>query len=170
MYRWFCVLIASACAHADAAPAPSYRADPLWSSSESEIIPFAATYGRTAHALLQDGNAFMVAGETGRDGLASLLVAGAGGTVMNSQFGHRPVAGGSLVPTAVLATQGNRVLLAMTELDPSRPLVAMVDTDGYLRWALPQHGRQARFLPNGDVLIATGNELMRINGSDGDRM
>lgn len=176
MSRWMSlilvslILVARAGPCAWAAPASTHGVEPLWSTDVSEVIPYTATYGSTGHVLLQNGNAFMVAGESGRHGLAGLVVVGAGGLVTNAQFGHRPELGGRLIPTAVLATQGNRVLLAMTELDPARSLVAMVDTDGYLRWALPQHGGQARFLPNGDVLIATGNELMRINGSDGDRM
>lgn len=171
MSRWLLLLLFACIGPcASAAPAPSFRVDPVWSSEESEVIPYTAAYGRASHALLQDGAAFMVAGETGRDGMASLVVLGDGGPISNAQIGHRPLLTGPLSATAVLATQGNRVLLAMTELDPPRPLLAMVDTDGYLRWVLSLHGRQARFLPNGDVLVASGNELIRLNGSDGDRM
>ncbi|MBK8066917.1 MAG: PQQ-like beta-propeller repeat protein [Rhodanobacteraceae bacterium] len=150
---------------------PAYaQIEPIWSSTESEVIPYAAQFGRTEHVLLQDGNAFMVASETSRDGLASSVRLAIDGSAVTGQFGHQPIAGGRLSPEAVLATQGDRVLLAMTELDNTRALVAMVDTAGNLRWVRPRYAGQARFLANGDVLLASGNRLIRVNGSDGDTM
>lgn len=150
---------------------PSFaQITPIWSSTESEVIPYDAQYGRTEHVLLQDGNAFMVASETSRDGLAASVFLAIDGSAVTGQFGHQPIAGGRLSPEAVLATQGDRVLVAMTELGNTRALVALVDTAGNLRWVRPRYAGQARFLANGDVLLASGNRLMRINGSDGDTM
>ncbi|MCU0755884.1 MAG: PQQ-binding-like beta-propeller repeat protein [Xanthomonadales bacterium] len=149
-------------------PASATQPTPLWSSVESEAIPLDTDYGRTAHVLLEDGSAFMVAAETRRAGLAGTLRLAADGVAVPGQFGHQPVSGGRLSPEAVLATRADRVLLAMTELDPPRPLVVLVDSAGEVQWARPRFGRQARFLANGDVLLAAGNELMRLKGSDGD--
>lgn len=149
-------------------PASATQPTPLWSSAESEVIPLDADYGRTAHVLLDDGSAFMVAAETSRAGLTGTLRLAADGATVPGQFGHQPVSGGRLSPEAVLATRGDRVLLAMAELDPPRPLVVLVDSAGQVLWVRPRFGRQARFLANGDVLLAAGNELMRLKGSDGD--
>lgn len=148
---------------------PSFaQITPIWSSTESEVIPFDANYGRTEHVLLEDGSAFMVASETSRSGLAGSVHLGADGSALLGQFGHQPNSGGRLSPEMVLATQGNRVLLAMTELDNTRALVVMVDAAGEIQWVRPRFGRQARFLANGDVLLASGNEVMRLKGGDGD--
>lgn len=141
---------------------------PIWSTSESEVIAFDASYARTEHVLMDDGSAFMVAAETSRSGLAGTLHLQANGNFSRGQFGHQPTGGGRLSPEMVLATRGNQVLLAMTELDNRRALVAMVDQAGQLQWARPRFGRQARFFANGDVLLAAGNELMRLKGSNGD--
>lgn len=156
------------CAAALQAATPAAAVTPIWSSVESEVIAVDADYGRTAHVLLEDGSAFMVAAETRRAGLAGTLRLSAGGAVVRGQFGHQPISGGRLTPEAVLATRGDRVLMAMTELDPPRPLVVLLDATGQRLWARPRFGRQARFLANGDVLLAAGNELMRLKGSDGD--
>lgn len=148
---------------------PSFaQITPIWSSTESEVIPYDAHYGRTEHVLLEDGSAFMVASETSRSGLAGTVRLGADGNALLGQFGHQPIGGGRLSPEMVLATQANRVLLAMTELDNSRALVVLLDAAGQVQWVRPRYGRQARFLANGDVLLASGNELMRLKGSDGD--
>lgn len=148
---------------------PSFaQITPIWSSTESEVIPYDAQYARTEHVLLDDGSAFMVASETSRPGLAGTLRLGADGEMTLGQFGHRPVSGGRLSPEAVLAASGDRVLLAMTELDNTRALVVLVDSSGQTQWVRPRYGRAARFLANGDVLLAAGNELMRLRGSDGD--
>lgn len=141
---------------------------PIWSSTESEVIPYDAHYSRTEHVLLDDGSAFMVASETSRSGLAGTVRLDADGSVLLGQFGHQPLSGGRLSPETVLATQGNRVLLGMTELENTRALVVMVDAAGQIQWVRPRYGRQARFLGNGDVLLASGNELMRLKGSNGD--
>ncbi|MBK9653924.1 MAG: hypothetical protein IPO66_00075 [Rhodanobacteraceae bacterium] len=148
---------------------PSFaQITPIWSSTESEVIPYDAHYSRTEHVLLDDGSAFMVASETSRSGLAGTVRLDADGSALLGQFGHQPLSGGRLSPETVLATQGNRVLLAMTELENTRALVVMVDAAGQIQWVRPRYGRQARFLGNGDVLLASGNELMRLKGSDGD--
>ncbi len=148
---------------------PSFaQITPIWSSTESEVIPFDANYARTEHVLLEDGSAFMVASETSRSGLAGTVHLDADGSTLLGQFGHQPLSGGRLSPETVLATQGNRVLLAMTELDNTRALVVMVDAAGQIQWVRPRFGREARFLADGDVLLASGNELMRLKGSDGD--
>jgi outer membrane protein assembly factor BamB len=149
-------------------PILAAQVTPIWSSTESEVIPFDAGYARTEHVLLEDGSAFMVAAETGRAGLAGTVHLPASGAAVLGQFGHQPISGGRLSPETVLATRGDRVLLAMTELDNSRALVVMVDAAGSVLWARPRFGRQARFLANGDVLLASGNELVRLAGSTGD--
>jgi outer membrane protein assembly factor BamB len=161
---WMAVPIAAA------ALSPPHAVEPLWSSVESEVVAFEASYARTEHVVLQDGSAFMVASESSREGLAGTVALAADGSAIRSQFGHQPILGGRLSPEAVLATRGDRVLLALTELGNTRALVAMVDTAGNLRWVRPRFGAQARFLANGDVLLASGNRVMRINGSDGDTL
>ncbi len=146
----------------------SAQVTPIWSSPESEALSFDASYSRTEHVLLEDGSAFMVAAESTRSGLAGTLRLGADGSAARGQFGYSAGASGRLSPEAVLATQGDRVLLTMSEREFERSLVAMVDSAGQVLWVQPRSGNQARFLANGDVLLVAGNELMRLRGNDGD--
>ena len=85
---------------------PSFaQITPIWSSTESEVIPFDANYARTEHVLLEDGSAFMVASETSRSGLAGTVHLDADGSTLLGQFGHQPLSGGRLSPETVLATR-----------------------------------------------------------------
>ncbi|MCB1610337.1 MAG: PQQ-binding-like beta-propeller repeat protein [Xanthomonadales bacterium] len=141
---------------------------PIWSSPESEAVPFDASYSRAHHILLEDGSAFMVAAESTRSGLAGTLRLAADGSAAPGQFGYSSGAFGRLSPELVLATQGDRVLLTMSEREFERSLVAMVNLAGQVLWVRPRYGSQARFLANGDVLLVAGSELMRLRGNDGD--
>ncbi len=144
---------------------------PIWSTAESQVTPFTASYSSAAPAILENGDALLVAGESSREGYASTVRLSLVGTT-RGQFGGEPINGGPLVAEAVLATQGEFAVLRMTErqgeFNSPRALVVMVDAAGQIRWLLPRFGREARFLANGDVLLNSRNQVIRLRGSDGD--
>lgn len=150
----------------------SAQVTPIWSSDVSETVPYAANYGSVVQTLTASGDALMVAGELDRIGLAGSVLLAAGGATFRGQFGSYGL--GTLRADAVLASGPERVLLRMTErlnwfsTQPPRSIVVMLDLLGQVQWAHTRDAREARFLANGDVVLTSGNEVMRIRGSDGD--
>lgn len=150
----------------------SAQVTPIWSSDLSETVPYPANYGSVVQTLTTSGDALMVAGELDRIGLAGSLLLEAGGATIRGQFGSYGL--GTLRADAALASGPDRVLLRMTErlnwfsVQPPRSIVVMVDLLGQVQWAHARYTDEARFLANGDVVLVSGNEVMRIRGSDGD--
>ncbi len=150
----------------------SAQVTPIWSSNLSETVPYAANYASVVQTLTASGDALMIAGELDRIGLAGSVLLEADGATTHGQFGAYGL--GTLRADAVLASGPDRVLLRMTErlnwfsLQPARTLVVMVDLLGQVQWAHTRHVNEARFLPDGDVVLSSGNELMCLRGGDGD--
>jgi hypothetical protein len=143
------------------------QVQPIWSMPITEEIPYDTRYGRAEQTLLADGSAFMVASESNRLGLAGTLRLTATGSFARGQLGHQPQNSGELRPEAVLAKGDSGVLVSMTETGNPRPIVVMLNSNGSVQWAKPRFASQARFL-DGDVLVLSDNELMRLRGSDGE--
>jgi outer membrane protein assembly factor BamB len=163
--RYWSLLIALS-----ASPILNAEVAPIWSSDVSETIPYASSYSTAGQTLTPAGAALMVAGED-RDGIAGSVLLEADGAISRGQFGHVPFAGGNLRMDAVLASSADRVLLRMIERDgpynTPRSLTVMVDLAGTVQWVQARYAREARFLANGDVLLSSGNELLRVRGGDG---
>lgn len=149
---------------------------PLWSTDESEVVPFAATYASSAATLLEAGDGLLVAAESSRAGYAATLRLTPKGIADRNQFGTPPFSaspsyGASLGVYQVLATQGEAVLVEMAERgggsSNSRPLLVMLDSAGAVRWWLSRAVMEARFLPNGDVIVHARHQILRLRGSDG---
>jgi len=149
---------------------------PLWSTDESEVVPFAATYASGAATILDAGDGFLVAAESSRAGYAATLRLTPAGIAVRNQFGTPPFSalpsyGSYLGVYDVLATQGEAVLVEMAERgggsSNSRPLLVMLDSAGAVRWQLARAVMEARFLPNGDVIAHARHQILRLRGSDG---
>jgi outer membrane protein assembly factor BamB len=169
------VSVSTLCLYATAAMAQPV---PLWSTDESEVVPFAGTYESGTAAVLDTGDGFLVASESSRAGYAATLRLTPAGIAVRNQVGTPPFIslpgyGGELGVGKILATQGDAVLMGMGErgggINNGRSLLVMLDGAGAVRWKLSSLTvREARFLPNGDVIVyALRNQILRLRGSDG---
>lgn len=155
--RCFCVLASAALFSL-----PTDAVTPIWSVQVGQSIPDSQPLATRDLAILPGGSGNFLAYVPASTMIAALRV-GVDGSLQRSQFAYDLAY--SPDDSEILASADDRTLLRM-EVD-SQHQIYMVDSSGRVLWAQARPAQTARLLAGGDVILVSGNTLLRLRGSDG---